>query len=179
MPNDAGPHDRGNAKKRIIPAYVSSRDIIGYTTAPRQPGRPVTVYTTLGHFTQVHASSWNVGWDSYVGWQCLFFGNVKDGPHAAESSHDQNGRLLAPLAYVAKLNLIGRNRFNGLVWDLTTPSEGLGYHLREFWIRGTGTASENQFAHPSRGYFVPVTADPERSALWRQVSQWRGAFGAG
>src|SRR5215470_19118555 len=120
MPNSKGPHDQNNAKTPAIPSNVTFDHIIGFTWEAKDP-HPVTVYTTLGHFTQEHDQKWNVGWDSYEGWQCIFFGNVKDG----SSPHDpfESSGSLAPNAYFDKLrkNFPGHNRFD-LTFDLDTPT---------------------------------------------------------
>src|SRR5258706_14656544 len=62
MPNNTGPHSANNAKTSGLPANLKKEMIIGYTREAKDPTRPVTVYTSLGHFTQVHPSSWNIGW---------------------------------------------------------------------------------------------------------------------
>ena len=167
MPNARGPHSAGNLKPQNVPSNVGYRDVIGYTRDPKNPGGPVTVYTTRGHFTQHHGEQWNVGWDSYDGWQCKFFGNVlRSGNHSSHTGQ-QN---IAPAQYVANLETIGYNRFVGGRWDLSRREHELhGHLLREFWIRGNGLDDVNRFAHPSRSCFIPVESDRAKQMLWGQL----------
>lgn len=179
MPNNTGPHSANNAKTSGLPANLKKEMIIGYTREAKDPTRPVTVYTSLGHFTQVHPSSWNIGWDSYENWKCLFFGNIPNGSDPDNPRNpEESSASLAPVQYVDKLtkNFPGHNRFDGLTWDLTTPAEGDGYHLREFWIRGAGLHSKDRFAHPSRGCFYPVTDQKIKAKLWREICARPGTY---
>jgi len=180
MPNASGPHSSTNAKSKQCPANVGYQDVIGYTGNPNDSQRPVTVYTKFGHFTQVHRNKWNEGWDSYVGWTCLFFGNVPkdDEIHGRTSSHEDvvqpNGRIvrtsIAPSAYVKQLEGLGRNRFVGGQWKLQRWGDETHDHiLREFWIRGAGLNERDRFAHPSRAFFTPVESDRAKRMLWDQI----------
>ena len=123
-----------------------------------------TVYFTTGHYTQRHEDSWDVGWESFDGWQCVFFGNVpkwtgrnpKDDPLDIHKTakHDD---------YVKKLNEAakGRNRFIGGPdpWDLTNPDGGEGKVLRELW---TNKIDNSRWAHPARHAFTPLPLSDAR-----------------
>jgi len=158
----------------MLPANVTKEKIIGYTgTRHKNP----TVYFTLGHFTQVHTNAWNIGWDSYAGWQCKFFGNIRemDERNGKASSHTIRGgkkETVPPDDYVAKLEMLGHNRFarGGQDFDLKTlGDEKPNYILREFWIRGNGEEEKDRFAHPSRHWFIPVKDEATRAELWGEV----------
>jgi hypothetical protein len=165
------PHGSQLAKPLRLPDDPGQ--IIGYTGANLN-NRP-TVYFTNGHYTQKHKKEWNVGWESCEGWQCMFFGNViavdKTGLEIDSSSHDAQDKPLSPNAYVAKLKLLGKNRFIGGQFYLGNPDGGPGKKLREFWIRNNGTSEDDQFAHLSRSYFTPVPpGHPDILTLRRQLS---------
>ncbi len=187
MPNGSGPHGDTNVKGPDFPASLNPGMIIGYTGSVTDYP---TVYFTAGHYTQKHRERWNIGWDSYEGWECKFFGNVpipdpKNTPRNAkdpDSSSDAQGHALPVDGYVKKLEGLGKNRFKGgntqnlNNWNLdktrdTRPAADQILRLREFWIRGAGTPSRDRFPHPSRHEFIPVPFSEKkvRDELWNQV----------
>jgi len=184
MPNSRGPHSKHNkGKPLVLPRHPGV--IIGYTGDLNDFP---TVYFTCGHYTQRHQMDWDVGWDSYVGWECRFFGNVPKG--SDESSHDAEKRVLGPVDYVTKLEWLGENRFKGgQAEDLSNWNLDLNLdndtqkpmRLREFWIRGGGDIlkEEDRFAHPSRHHFIPVRLSDAstRMQLWNRLSKTKGATG--
>jgi hypothetical protein len=181
MPNKSGPHSKSNPKTSKIPANITADMILGYTGVLQPVGAigpialPPTVYFTRGHFTQAHGHDWNVGWDSYEGWDCKFFGNVlESGDQSSHIRVGQNIENIPPDKYVQKLSKIGYNRFVGGKWDLSTRQNELrGHILREFWIQRAGVQNEDRFAHPSRNCFIPVRATDKatRRRLWEQIHQ--------
>jgi hypothetical protein len=112
-----------------FPADLNKDMIIGYTWS--KTDYP-TVYFTSGHYTQKHAERWNLGWDSYEGWECKFFGNVpilkKPPPNdkAPDSSTDAQGQAIPIADYVRNLKSLGKTGLREGTLEIRTT---------EFWTR--------------------------------------------
>ena len=202
MPNGRC-HDSSNPKRSWIPSDVTKNQIIGYTgnlhgskRGPLQkndePKACPTVYFTCGHFTQAHGEEWNVGWESYKGWECKFFGNIPDadqrkqrngkrGTGKANSTRPRQGGGMENIPtdeHVRTLKTLGKNRIKApdtadlTNWNLSPlGDENSKYVLREVWIKSgtTGDIKDSRFAHPSRHWFIPVNDERTRANLWGQV----------